>query len=455
MISKNRLILFFQYPLSPGFKKRAIGYSTIMAVLTVSFYFISLMIGSGQESYFGIPLGVDFLAFYTGGSFYLNDSLNTVYDHIFVHQQNNPISEIYFTNQLNFQKTIIGPDFNKLSPFINPPFTALLYAPFAYFDYVPAYIIWTFFNLILLLFSVLIIRSELPKLQELSLVKLYICCFLFFPTIACFLYGQAAPIILFIYCLCFKALRNGRDYQAGFYLGLLLFKPQLAVGIAFILFFKWRWKAILGGISSVTLIVGYAVIYMPNELQAYLTISPYLLDLLRAEYYPTWGINSFFGFSALLLDHVSITATNLLTLILTTGILFLLFLLWKKIAWLEDKSFWDISMALTFCWGLLISPHLYYYDLMLLLLPTAIITQYLPWLYARSPKIILWMTLVWVACYLGSQLTALQLKASSSLGLPNIGFQFSTLVVFYLGYLLYRSVKSETNTRTTAQNNSS
>ena len=434
--------MFFQYPLLSSFKKRALGYSTIMAVLTISFYFLSILIGTGQESYFGVPLGVDFLAFYTGGSFYLNDNLYSVYEHIFIHQQSNPVSEIYFPNQLTFQQTIIGPDFNKLSPFINPPFTALLYAPFAYFDYVPAFIGWTFFNLVLLFLSVLTIRSELPRLQQFSSIKLYLCCFLFFPTIACFLYGQAAPIILFIYCLCFKSLRNGQDFRAGFFLGLLLFKPQLAVGVAFILILKCRWKAIIGGICSVTIVTGYAIVYMTDELQAYFTISPYLFDLLRAEYYPTWGINSFFGFSALLLDPVSITATNVLTVILTVGSLSLLFVSWNKNTWLTDKASWDIHMAITFCWGLLISPHLYYYDLMLLLLPAAIVTQHLPQLYPKSPRIILWMTLVWVACYLGSQFTSVQLKISNLLELPNIGVQFTTVIVFYFGYLLYKSVTS-------------
>ncbi|WP_125911807.1 glycosyltransferase family 87 protein [Kiloniella majae] len=413
-----------------------------MAVLTISLYLLNLIMGTGLESYFGVPLGVDFLAFYTGGSFYLNDTLSIIYNHVFIEQPDANVSQIFFTDQLEFQKNIIGPEFTKLSPFINPPFAALLYAPFANFDYATAYIFWTLLNLALLLVSVLIMRKELPKLREVSPYKLYFCCFLFFPTIACFMYGQAASIILLIYCLCFKALRNDRDFSAGFYLGLLLLKPQLAVGVAFIIIIKWRWQAILGGITSVILIGLFSIIFMPNELLAYLEITPHLLDLLRADYYPTWGINSFFGFAALLFDHTNVALTNALTLTLTVSTLFLLILLWREQIWLNERTKWDLSMAVTFCWGLLISPHLYYYDLMLLLLPTAIIIQYLPWLYARNSRIILWITIAWISCYLGSQLSVLQLGIFNTLGFPEISFQFITPILFYLGYTLYKSVRS-------------
>ncbi len=414
-----------------------------MAAVTLSLHVISIVAGKGLHTYFNVALGADFLAFYTGGNFFNEGILEQIYDIGYIHKGYTIPPEVYFPNQFSFQRDLIGPDFTNHSPFINPPYAALLYAPFALLDYVPAYLLWIFFNLFLLFVSTRLIRQELSQLQKIPLYKLYLCCFLFFPTIACFLYGQATPIILLLYSLCYISLRKGNDLTAGFCLGLLAFKPQLAVGIALILILKWRWKSLIGGMLSVSLTLGIGLVFMPTEMQAYLLISSKLLDFLRSTDYPTWGIDSYFGFSVLLFDFISPILANIVTITLSIGTLILLFFLWHKNTWLEDKRIWDISMAITFCWGILISPHLFYYDLMLLLLPVAIVIQHLPWIYERNNKILLWTTILWIITYLGSQMSSSQLKILSYFHLPEVAFQLITPFVFYWGYTVYKLVQIE------------
>ncbi|WP_085908506.1 glycosyltransferase family 87 protein [Kiloniella majae] len=427
----NGFIVFYQYPLTKGFKERAINYSIIIAVITLSFHIISIIAGHNLQTYFDIPIGADFVAFYTGGSFYNQGVLEKAYE---------LAPEMYFPEQFKFQRDLIAEDYLGHSPFINPPYAALLYAPFAKLDYIPAYIAWIIFNVTLLFISVQVIRSELPIFQQLSLTKTFLACFLFYPTVACFLYGQATPIILMLYCLCYTFLRRGQDFKAGFCLGLLAFKPQLAIGIALVLLLKWRINALIGGALSLSASLAIGFILMPNEMSSYIDLSPRLLDFLRSPAYPTQGIDSFFGFSVFLFENINPLLTDISTYILTTITILLLLKLWWKSPWLEDMPKWDLSMAVTICWGLLISPHLFYYDLMLLLLPGAIMIQHLPRLYSQDDKILLWTTILWTICYLGSQISDAQANLLSYLELPEIALQLSTPIIFYWGYAIYKTV---------------
>lgn len=423
--------MFYQYPLTKGFKKRAINYSAMIAVITFSFHIISIIAGHNLQTYFDIPIGADFVAFYTGGSFYNQGILEKAYV---------LAPEMYFPEQFKFQRDLIAEDYLGHSPFINPPYAALIYAPFAMLDYLPAYITWTILNILLVILSVKLIRSELPIFQRIYLLKAFFACFLFYPTVACFLYGQATPIILILYCLCYVALRRKQDFKAGFYLGLLAFKPQLAIAVALVLLLKWRINALLGGALSLSASLAIGFIFMPDEMVAYMDLSPKLLDFLRSPAYPTQGIDSFFGFSVFLFENISPLLTDISTYILTAITIILLVKLWWKSPWLEDLQKWDLSMAVTFCWGLLISPHLFYYDLMLLLLPAAIMIQYIPQLYAQDDKILLWTTILWAISYLGSQISNAQANLLSYLDLPEIALQFSTPIIFYWGYAIYKTI---------------
>ncbi|WP_179188340.1 glycosyltransferase 87 family protein, partial [Kiloniella majae] len=106
------------------------------------------------------------------------------------------------------------------------------------------------FNFVILIYSIHLLRQELETLQYFPLYKLIACCFLFYPTLGWFLHAQATPIILLLYTLCYKSLRTNNDFKAGIYLGLLAFKPQLAIALALILIFNRRWRALLGGTLS-------------------------------------------------------------------------------------------------------------------------------------------------------------------------------------------------------------
>ncbi len=183
-----------------------------------------------------------------------------------------------------------------------------------------------------------------------------------------------------------------------------------------------------------SLVLGF--ILVPEAMRAYFEISSNLLNFLRQPEYPTWGIHSFYGFSVLLFDELNPILTNISTYILSGGTILLLWQLWKNISWVGDQRAWDLAIAITFIWGLLISPHLFYYDLMLLLLPAAIVIHHLPWLASQDKRLLLWTLIVWIACFVGNVSSFAQSILANNFDLSVSSLQFSTLIIFFWGYRL-------------------
>ncbi|WP_299380552.1 glycosyltransferase family 87 protein [uncultured Kiloniella sp.] len=400
-----------------------------MLSLTGGYYLYTHINLTGLVTGSGSVLGGDFLAFYTGGAFLNQDILQEIYS---------INSGLLFPQQIDFQTSLISKDLDGYAPFLNPPFMAFIYSPFAKLPYVYGFIIWQVCNFLVLLITVNLLRQELVFLQRFPLYKLIGCCFLFYPTLGWFMHAQATPIILLIYVLSYKYLRHDHDFKAGFCLGLIAFKPQLAIALAIVLILKWRWQALLGGILSVSLCLASGFIFLPDAMIAYMEVSPQFLDLLRSSNYPTWGIHSFFGFSVLLLDDISTFASNLSTYIASGCTILLLCFLWHKSAWKKDLNRWDLAMAITFIWGVLLSPHLYYYDLMLLLLPAAIIINSIETGRTDSTTMLFWIAITWAVCFMSGFISIGQILMHDTYQIIAPTLQLSTPIIFLWGLSIFR-----------------
>jgi hypothetical protein len=408
---------------------------------------ISLYLGTGLTDIKGTIIGSDFLAFYNGGNFYLHDRMNELYD---------------FYAQYLFQRGIPAPvPYKMFHPYISPPFTAAFFSLFSMNSYLTGLIIWWAFGLLLLFVSISILRSELVPLRVYSIPHLFLISFLFFPTNAWFIYGQSTPILLFLYVVFFVMLRRQNDLVAGIALGLLLYKPQLGLALGFVVLVKRRWRALAGGLvgACIWIVIGFAT--GPSTMVDYLKIMPLLHNILRLKpdinldisllfanadlNYPTWGINSFFGFSSLLLDNLWRTGGDILFILLSIFGLLSLAVIWIHTKWEPKTRTWDMTMAGTIALGLLLSPHLFIYDLMLLLLPLGIVWS----LYIGGTKgrpldggpLLFWSALLYIVCFCGSYISLAQLKLFSLIGLPKFAVQFSIFIVLAWVYVVIRNGK--------------
>ena len=249
-------------------------------------------------------------------------------------------------------------------------------------------------------------------------------------------------LTLFLYTGIFLLLRREHDFAAGIVLGCLVYKPQLVIALGVMLLVKWRWRVLLGGLVSAGLWLWAGFALSPAAMREYIRISPWLFDLLRsgvdsrwslAASYPTWRIHSLYGFSVLLLDGVWKTAADGLAILLTIGGLGVVAFAWRRAAWRPGARAWDLTLAGTAALGLLISPHLSLYDLMLLLLPFAIVWSYYPHGANGRPldggPLLAWTAALYVIAFVGSYLSAAQLWLSGALGLPKFAVQVSTLII--------------------------
>ncbi len=417
-------------------KEHMLWPALIMFSLTLGYYLFTLVFSKGLITASGSVVGGDFLAFYTGGAFFNQGILEKAYS---------IKSNLFFPDQEEFQRALISDNLTGYAPFINPPFMAIFYSSFAKLPYLYAFFLWQIFNLSLLTYSIYILRQELVFLQRFPIYKILACCFLFYPTLGWFMYAQATPIILLLYTLCFQSLRKGHDFKAGAYLGLLAFKPQLAMAMALILLLKWRWRALLSGSSLLVFCLGIGFLYTPDAMLTYIEVSPKLLSFLRAESYPTWGIHSFFGFSVLLLDNINPALANTATYLISGITIFLLYWLWRNLEWKNDQKKWDLAMALTFIWGILISPHLFYYDLTILLLPAAIILNYRDSFSNDKPTSLSlsWLSIIWLACFLSGFISISQILLYDKYQVSAPILQISTPIIFLWGLSIFNYLRNK------------
>jgi hypothetical protein len=428
--------------------RRLKAYPTIVAVITWVSWLISLWRGSGILDAFSQVVGGDFMAFYTGGRFFLDGRLAQIYD---------------LTAQRSFQESMgVQVQIKGFHPFINPPFATLMYAPFATSDYLPGLVMWWLVGAICYVLAIAILHHNLVTnrtgvtgsvpLNIRAVGRWSFYGLFFYPTMTWIAYGQISGLLLLLFVSTFVLLRRRQDFAAGFIWGILLFKPQLALVVAVVLVVKWRWRALLGGGLTVFgwLATGFVIGWQP--ILEYLHLSSALMELLRAEGYKSWGLHSLYGFSILLLNAISPLATTAITYLLMATGLGIMTWIWYRTPWLPGSRRWDMTMAATFAVSLLISPHLFTYDLMLLLLPFAIVWVYytdkLPQVILDGGPILVTTAFVYIATFAGSYLSLFQLTIAGWVGIPKIAIQLSVPILILWIYAILRQATIPTQAST-------
>jgi hypothetical protein len=410
-------------------------YPPHIPIITILFWAISQLLGPGLFDLAGQIIGTDFLGFYTAGNIYLAGEMDRLYD---------------FHAQYIFQKKIVGlSDFSAPCLFVNPPFTAPFFSLFSRSSYLSGLLLWWLAGLIALFFSVYLLRSELKSLEHHSSSKLFRMCFLFFPSLCWFMYGQNTAFSLFLYTLFFVTLRKNRDYLAGFVLGLLLYKPQLLIGPIVAVIAGRRWFALFGSMTSGLILLTAGYLLSPAAVFEYVNMSTQFFTILRpnpdidvlislklgeSTYYPfVWGNQGFWGFSVLLLDNIWKNGSNILSSVLITGGVGFLISMWLRLPCTPGTRSWDFAMAVTFVLGLLLSPHLFIYDMMLLLLPLAIIWGHYPTGHAGRPldggRLLFWTFLLYLFSFIGPFISLELMKVLPLLGFPPFSVQVSTIIM--------------------------
>jgi hypothetical protein len=357
----------------------------------------------------GQVIGTDYLQFYASGTTVLRSNSDYLYD---------------FSSQSQLEQAIAGPELTNFHAFITPPFLAWLFVPFSVVPYVPSFILWSIMGLGLLFASFKLLSAEQPT-------KSFLWSLTWFPIFAAISFGQNSLLSVFLFSLTYYLWRKDKLLAAGLASSLLLFKPQMVLGIAILWLFEFRknWKALLGlSFGGVTL-VALCFWLMPGASIAYFELArDFLPRLISSEQFPIWHLHSLRGFWLLLLPgHLSLVEG--ISLILSIAGIVAFFFFWRR-----NPNEPDTLFAAAICLTIWISPHAMIYDWSILLIAAVLLWQ-------RHPEMRnLWKPLfasIWIATFISGPLTYIQLKY-----IP-IAIQISIPILFLIYQTAYGKVSSK------------
>lgn len=149
-------------------------------------------------------------------------------------------------------------------PYNHPPFEALLFLPFAYLSFLPAYLLWSFLNVVMLALCVAMVKRRFGEVATLSGWFLFLAVAGFPPVATALMHGQDSVLLMLLATAGFVLLEKKQDAAAGAALALCLFKFQIALPMSFILAVRrprllagfFPTAALLGAISAA--VVGWS-----------------------------------------------------------------------------------------------------------------------------------------------------------------------------------------------------
>ncbi len=164
----------------------------------------------------------DFTIFYTAGRMVRSGQASTLYDPDAQYR-----TEKEFAPDVRIRQAAL--------PYIHTPFEALLFVPFTFLGYTPAYALWTALNVALIILNLALLRKHFAEIRALSPVLLMLAAAGFFPIAIGLIQGQDTILVLLSVVLSMVLLKDGRDSLAGAALGLGLFKFHFIAPLALIL----------------------------------------------------------------------------------------------------------------------------------------------------------------------------------------------------------------------------
>jgi glycosyl transferase family 87 len=143
-------------------------------------------------------------------------------------------------------------------PYNHPPFEALLFLPFTFLPYVPAYLLWTLLNGTMVAASLLLLRRQFVEIGNLPLAFLVLAATGFVPVVSGVVQGQDSVLLLFLFVVALTAMEKGNDAAAGAALAAGLFKFNLVLPLAFLLALR-RWRLLLGFVPVAAVLGGVSL----------------------------------------------------------------------------------------------------------------------------------------------------------------------------------------------------
>jgi len=283
-----------------------------------------------------------------------------------------------YAPQLAIQRMIDSRIGESILPFAYPPFTAIIMMPLGWLSFRAAFVAMTLVNGALLLCMLRWLIRELDLKPEQS-KWLALSIFCNFGVHSVLLQGQTSMVVLACLIAFMFAVRAGKQFAAGFWSGFMFFKPQLLAVPLLVLAFKKRWPALIyaGAVLTAVGLMSITLVGLPG-------ISEYL-ELLKFYGTAERGFGSYpehmHNLRALVQYFVPFAYARYVWLAFILPIAGLTM-------WLNARAGNEAGNA-AFLWignflaVMLLTPHLYGHDLVLMIVPSAYILKIcrdpIPW----------------------------------------------------------------------------
>jgi len=179
--------------------------------------------------------------------------------------------------------------------------------------------------------------------------------------------NQKGTLCLLLLTTTFVLLNRGRPLAAGMVFGLLAFKPQLALVIAVAMLMKRQWRFVCGGAMMGAALAAGSLLLGGDVCRQYFDFATGTADYLSTTGYALHKSHCLYGFFALLAGGPG-PAARIAALLAAAGVVYLLARLLRG-PLVPGTSRLSIQFAGLVVATVLLSPHLFTYDLTILLLP--------------------------------------------------------------------------------------
>ncbi len=339
--------------------KIAILLAALMLVATIGYFSPNFKTSAEMRTQ---PLGGDLLQEWTGGYLVLNGAGSQLYD-----------LEQFKKVQHDADLLGFSWDSQKYFPPVYPPFYYTMVSPIALVSYPVAIWIGLFING-LCLGLLCLLGSELTGRAP----TFGFCCLgvlaLFTPVILCLTTGQKSLVLLLILCGSYWLLKNNRSFAAGVVFGLIAFKPHLALLIGVTMLLKRQWSFVAGAILMAAVFGVVSLLMGVETCSRFVEVCMGMTDYVSSGGYQLTNSHSLWGSYELLFGSFGSTVVKVCTAI--SGIAVIAVVGWILQGELKPASDrFALQFSALIIGTVLLSPHFYFYDLTILLLPVLLISM--------------------------------------------------------------------------------
>ena len=280
-----------------------------------------------------------------------------------------------FPYQVQFQhdpgRMPVPPRHDVHALYIYPPFFVWFCLPFSYLPFKAGAAAWVLLMAGCLVAALHIIVGVTARGREATGFAL-LAAVPFLPTLMSIYSCQNATLSLLILSGTYALLRRGHPMAAGLVFALQAFKPQLALVIGCAMLCKGQWRFVIGAALGGLVLLAASLAVSPTASVRYLSLGPSMSRWIDMPGMPLTGMACWQGFWRLVLGdrplrdaQMAAAVTSFLTIIP------LVRCLRGSLDTVSDRFAWQFAALVL--GTILISPHLLYYDLTLLLLPMVLV----------------------------------------------------------------------------------